>query len=137
MKWYEIASERVDPIWWDTVLTPLKELESGATGGVIHLEKDDVNAHEKEGAFKTIQPSAQKCIQIDSAMSPGKVATEVPKEPSKKLGEESSATNPFVATRSSIEDLELETRALTEPLPTNQQVNGFICFCKCNSEVIC
>lgn len=32
-----------------------------------------------------------------------------------------SARNDPVA-RSSIEDLELETRALTEPLPTNQQV---------------
>jgi hypothetical protein len=28
----------------------------------------------------------------------------------------------FVPTRSSLEDIELETRALTEPLPTNQQV---------------
>ncbi|KAI4320284.1 hypothetical protein MLD38_033780 [Melastoma candidum] len=31
------------------------------------------------------------------------------------------AINDFLATRSSIEDMELETRALTEPLPTNQQ----------------
>ncbi|KAK4366920.1 hypothetical protein RND71_014800 [Anisodus tanguticus] len=29
--------------------------------------------------------------------------------------------NSFAATRSSLEDMELETRALTEPLPTNQQ----------------
>ncbi|GFY90759.1 DNA repair protein Rad4 family [Actinidia rufa] len=121
MKWYKIASERVDPIWWDTVLAPLKELESGATGGVIHLEQDDVNEHEKEGYFKTTRPSAQKCIRPDSAISPGNVATEVPKEPGKKLCEESSARNPFVATRSSLEDMELKTRALTEPLPTNQQ----------------
>ncbi|CAN4126837.1 unnamed protein product [Withania somnifera] len=64
-KWYKIASERVDPIWWNEVLTPLKELESAATSDVVQF------AH----------------------------------------GE----------TRSSLEDMELETRALTEPLPTNQQ----------------
>ncbi|OIT33130.1 dna repair protein rad4 [Nicotiana attenuata] len=34
---------------------------------------------------------------------------------------EFSRRNSFIATRSSLEDMELETRALTEPLPTNQQ----------------
>jgi len=58
MKWYKIASQRVNSTWWESVLAPLRSLESGATGGVVH----------------------------------------------------------------SIEDVELETRALTEPLPTNQQV---------------
>ncbi|EPS64981.1 hypothetical protein M569_09796, partial [Genlisea aurea] len=58
VKWYKIASERVDSTWWDSVLAPLKELESGTT------ER---------------------------------------------------------STRSSMEDSELVTRALTEPLPTNQQ----------------
>ncbi|XP_031396916.1 DNA repair protein RAD4 [Punica granatum] len=34
---------------------------------------------------------------------------------------ESSTRNGFVATRSTLEDMELEMRALSEPLPTNQQ----------------
>ncbi|KAL8047029.1 hypothetical protein ABFX02_08G211900 [Erythranthe guttata] len=55
-KWYKVASSRINSIWWDAVLAPLKELESGANGA-----------------------------------------------------------------RSSLEDIELQTRALTEPLPTNQQ----------------
>lgn len=38
-----------------------------------------------------------------------------------EVSEQSSATNRFVPMRSSLEDMELETRALTEPLPTNQQ----------------
>lgn len=38
-----------------------------------------------------------------------------------EVSEQSSATNNFFPTRSSLEDMELETRALTEPLPTNQQ----------------
>lgn len=66
-------------MWWDSVLALLRQLESGATEGVVHL--------------KTNQMSA-----------------------------ESSTKNSFVPTRSSLEDIELETRALTEPLPTNQQV---------------
>ncbi|PHT30976.1 hypothetical protein CQW23_27313 [Capsicum baccatum] len=64
-KWHKIASERVNSIWWDEVLAPLKELESVATNGEVHFAQG--------------------------------------------------------ANRSSLEDMELETRALTEPLPTNQQ----------------
>lgn len=71
MKWYKIASQRVNSTWWDSVLAPLRDLESGATGGNMN--------------------------------------------------------GSFVPTRSSLEDIELETRALTEPLPTNQQV-----VCKSN-----
>ncbi|MCD7451678.1 hypothetical protein HAX54_012999 [Datura stramonium] len=56
-KWYKIASERVNSIWWDSMA-----------------------------------PHDRKLMQ-----------------------------NSFTATRSSLEDMELETRALTEPLPTNQQ----------------
>ncbi|XP_019066722.1 DNA repair protein RAD4 isoform X3 [Solanum lycopersicum] len=69
-KWYKIASERVNSIWWDAVLAPLKELESVATSDVVHFAQGG---------------------------------------------------NSFTATRSSLEDMELETRELTEPLPTNQQ----------------
>lgn len=80
MKWYKIASQRVNSTWWESVLAPLRNLESGATGGVVHS--------------RTNQISATEANMNDS----------------------------FVPTRSSIEDVELETRALTEPLPTNQQV---------------
>ncbi|XP_031498369.1 DNA repair protein RAD4 isoform X2 [Nymphaea colorata] len=69
MKWYTIASKRIDARWWNAVMAPLKELESGETDGITRLE----------------------------ALKNG------------------------VSTRSSLEDMELETRALTEPLPTNQQ----------------
>ncbi|CAN6466036.1 unnamed protein product [Victoria cruziana] len=69
MKWYTIASKRIDMRWWNAVMAPLKELESGATDGITRLE----------------------------AITNG------------------------ASSRSSLEDMELETRALTEPLPTNQQ----------------
>ena len=53
---------------------------------------------------------------------PGKLGVEVLREDGKKVSAESSDRNAFAATRDSLEDMELETRALTEPLPTNQQV---------------
>ncbi|KAL3634209.1 hypothetical protein CASFOL_021263 [Castilleja foliolosa] len=61
-KWYRVANQRINSTWWVAVLDPLKELESGATGGGVNVEFD-----------------------------------------------------------ASLEDMELETKALTEPLPTNQQ----------------
>ncbi|KAK7300683.1 hypothetical protein RJT34_11531 [Clitoria ternatea] len=79
MKWYKIASHRVNSMWWDSVLAPLRDLESGATGGVV----------------------CSRANQVITA--------------------ESNRNNSIVPTRSSIEDIELETRALTELLPTNQQ----------------
>lgn len=126
MKWYKIASERVDPLWWGTVLAPLMQLESEATGGVIHLERDGSNGHEEVGP--STDPLSQNCTVPHNASLTGKVTMEIPKEPPNKLCGNSSAANPFIASRSSLEDMELETRALTEPLPTNQQVSGFLWF---------
>ncbi|KAJ4826704.1 hypothetical protein Tsubulata_023393 [Turnera subulata] len=84
IKWYKISSQRVNSVWWDAVLAPLRELESGATGGMIHLTKHlDGASHGPEN-----------------------------------LKELRGSDNP---TRSTLEDMELETRVLTEPLPTNQQ----------------
>ncbi|XP_010932556.2 DNA repair protein RAD4 isoform X1 [Elaeis guineensis] len=89
--WYKIASQRISSQWWDRVLAPLKELESGATGGIVQLEALEEN---------------------------------VPSDPGKKVNKslalEPPAEQTQISTRNSLEDLELETRALTEPLPTNQ-----------------
>ncbi|XP_010932557.2 DNA repair protein RAD4 isoform X3 [Elaeis guineensis] len=91
--WYKIASQRISSQWWDRVLAPLKELESGATGGIVQLEALEEN---------------------------------VPSDPGKKVNKslalEPPAEQTQISTRNSLEDLELETRALTEPLPTNQLV---------------
>ncbi|CAN0913795.1 DNA repair protein RAD4 [Linum grandiflorum] len=83
MKWHKIASQRVNSAWWDDVLAPLRELESGATEGQVQLVENGCIGSEADG--------------------------------------EPSWINSFGATRNSLEDLELETRVLTEPLPTNQQ----------------
>ncbi|KAK9271667.1 hypothetical protein L1049_002030 [Liquidambar formosana] len=117
MQWYKIAPQRINSIWWDAVLTPLKELESGATGGMVHLEKHHVNAskeHEKVEASRVSDCQTRE-FSPDHVTLPGSLGVEVPEDA------ETSVRESFVATRNSLEDMELETRALTEPLPTNQQ----------------
>lgn len=119
MKWYKIGSHRVSSIWWDAVLAPLRELEAGATAGMVHTEKQHIEAlteHEKVKASRKLDNPTQDDIPGGANLH-GKLGLEI----SKKSGK-SSLSNSFVASRSSLEDVELETRALTEPLPTNQQV---------------
>ena len=53
----------------------------------------------------------------------GKSGHEGSKDHGKKIEIEYSLKTSSTVTRDSLEDMELETRALTEPLPTNQQVN--------------
>ncbi|KAF5480011.1 hypothetical protein F2P56_000787 [Juglans regia] len=123
MKWYRIASRRVNSIWWDAVLAPLKELEAGATGGMVHMDKQQIESsteHEKAKTSRELGNPNQDVVPGDAILH-GKSTLEVVKEYGKKIDIESSVNNSFVATRSSLEDMELETRALTEPLPTNQQ----------------
>ncbi|KAL6560827.1 hypothetical protein OROHE_006004 [Orobanche hederae] len=92
IKWYKVATQRINPTWWDAVLEPLKELESGASCAVVKVGCESSSGEKVE--------SGKYC---------GKKAVESPMR------------NSIAPTRSSLEDMELETRALTEPLPTNQQ----------------
>ncbi|KAK0598443.1 hypothetical protein LWI29_034755 [Acer saccharum] len=94
MKWYKIAPKRVNSVWWDAVMAPLRNLESGVTGST------------HDGPCYSNQNDFSKHINL-----PGNSVPNI----------QSSAKSSSVATRSSLEDMELETRALTEPLPTNQQ----------------
>ena len=59
MHWYKIASQRISSQWWDTVLAPLKELESGATGGIVQLEALEENVPSDPGkkVFKSVPSS--------------------------------------------------------------------------------
>ncbi|ONI17468.1 hypothetical protein PRUPE_3G161000 [Prunus persica] len=87
LKWYQIASQRVNSIWWDAVLAPLRDFEVTATSGSVHLEKEHTGSSSGHEQAKSLNISDRAVI----------------------------------ATRNSLEDMELETKALTEPLPTNQQ----------------
>lgn len=101
MHWYKIAPRRVNSRWWDEVLAPLKRLESDATGSIVHMEASERKEMESE-----------ECLNVVNTTSDIT-------EDSNKVG---AVQNSGLANRNALEDMELETRALTEPLPTNQQV---------------
>ncbi|GAB2211080.1 hypothetical protein Drorol1_Dr00016371 [Drosera rotundifolia] len=119
MKWYKISSKRVNSFWWDTVLGPLKELESGATGGTVFLDQhelsssclgDDFDRREgQNGAYNIRDTDVPENLDSDAKAS------------RKRYPPETATRHSSMSCRSSLEDMELETRALTEPLPSNQQ----------------
>ncbi|KAK8507788.1 hypothetical protein V6N13_140532 [Hibiscus sabdariffa] len=119
MKWYKIAPKRVNSIWWDSVLAPLRQLESGATGGTINLKKLHNNVSDEQEKIKASAYSGEDS-RSNHVILPERSGQETSKEYSSKIEVESSVKD-SLATRNSLEDMELETRALTEPLPTNQQ----------------
>lgn len=131
LKWYQIASQRVNPIWWDKVLAPLRDLEVRATGGMVHLEKEHTRSsseHIKENSLN-ISGSAEMNYLPSNVNLNVTSSLEGSKETGKGLDVGSFSRSFEIATRNSLEDVELETRALTEPLPTNQQVmNWYIIF---------
>ncbi|XP_074588745.1 DNA repair protein RAD4 isoform X2 [Curcuma longa] len=100
MHWYKIAPKRISSDWWDSVVAPLKTLESAASGSVVQLEQ--------------LQASS-----IESANDPDRSTNKV-SEIIKSMNIEASVDFHGSASRDSLEDMELATRALTEPLPTNQ-----------------
>ncbi|KAL3525010.1 hypothetical protein ACH5RR_013382 [Cinchona calisaya] len=115
MKWYKIASQRINAIWWDAVLAPLKELESQATGGVVHLQHE-ASKVENMGTLQAAGNQIKDCLPDSCLMS-----EKSKRQTCEDYSIEKYGRNPFSSMRSSLEDMELETRALTEPLPTNQQ----------------
>lgn len=120
MKWYKIASHRTNSKWWDEVLAPLKELESRATDDIFSRQEGS-NEHEKTEAIRLPAQSTSESL-TELANFSSKSTKDVLGVNRKKLTAESSAKHSTVSSRSTLEDMELQTRALTEPLPTNQQV---------------
>lgn len=128
MQWYKIAPKRVNPQWWDRVLAPLKELESSATSAMVHLEA----FQEKLPSTAEEKVSVAPCPPIMDSEDPNnakdcaqsvKLASEFGAESSERLIKSVGPShNHGISCRNSQEDMELETRALTEPLPTNQLV---------------
>ncbi|KAI3910362.1 hypothetical protein MKX01_034756 [Papaver californicum] len=130
MKWYQIALKRINSCWWDAVLAPLKDLESVATAGLVHLEANSNNTSSNLYKVKALE----KCSSTEGDVISSSIQEHLPGNCSanEKHGKKESKQNLVnmgvqslsqcgVATRDSLEDIELQTRALTEPLPTNQQ----------------
>lgn len=120
-KWYKIVSKRVNSLWWDAVLEPLKKLEAGAVDDISHLKHEGSNGKESIKPLNgTYHPKQEQ--PLEGTTLPLKFNSEALEEYSEKRYSQSSSRASIAASRSDLEDMELETRALTEPLPTNQQV---------------
>lgn len=131
-KWSAIAPQRVSSQWWEVTMSPLKELEAEASAEALDM---------KASQEKKVQPSTQSPGIDHQGCSNEKVGSEdlVKLEASQvcdkstendgnKLPKNANCislkTQDYkaqLADRSSLEDMELETRTFTEPLPTNQQ----------------
>ncbi|KAJ7556639.1 hypothetical protein O6H91_05G091400 [Diphasiastrum complanatum] len=97
--WSKAVPHRVDQVWLDATLSPLRQLEAAAT---------------------TVMPVD---LSMSRAGTSGKLQQDIPKgssiEGSIIKATEHQSVN-CKADSGALEDMELETRALTEPLPTNQ-----------------
>ncbi|KAG6544886.1 hypothetical protein Mapa_013576 [Marchantia paleacea] len=149
--WSSVSALRVDDGWWASTLHPLKQLEAAAIAGATLRYKQSQEAlslkgdREKEavpedhsvlisGTPKQLPGKAehkpeQSTLTVDEVPEVkrgGKRATRTPQSKrhngSKTVtasGSQSSAHH--AVDRSALEDMELETKAYTEPLPTSQQ----------------
>lgn len=94
------------------MLSPLKELESGETGGTV-------NFGQKALGDEKVEPSVLANLN-NGCVPNAKDLDGATEEFGEKKTVDSCTEASFNATLSSLEDMELATRALTEPLPTNQ-----------------
>lgn len=128
MQWYKIAPQRINSDWWDTVLAPLKELESDATCGMVDTEATTENASELDTkSSELVHPlsgNPNKCFSCQEYPDNEKLSgvPDTSKKDENAFGSEYPTSFPDFTREISLEDMELETRALTEPLPTNQLV---------------
>ncbi|RRT82612.1 hypothetical protein B296_00009012 [Ensete ventricosum] len=128
MHWYKIASKRINPQWWEAVLAPLKKLESATAGSVVQLEElqgkapsdrekkviNSIEMNSRDNQVTSQSPLENPC----DADGLGKKVSNL----TKSMALEALPNCLGIASRDSLEDMELATRALTEPLPTNQLV---------------
>jgi hypothetical protein len=125
--WSSIAPLRVETEWWDSTLLPLKQLEATATSGPAGTaplsvpkfasnEKSELKEIGQQGESGTHPAISQESSGTELKNTASHHATtEVAHTPSGDM----QLFNP----RSVREDLEMDTKLYTEPLPTNQQVS--------------
>lgn len=102
------------------MLAPLKDLEAQATGGIVHLEHGASSRDNKAESMPIADKKMQLC-RSESVHTTLKIDNEACEDCTEEKNLRSSI-NSRTTTRSSLEDMELDTKALTEPLPSNQQV---------------
>eukprot|EP00250_Pteridium_aquilinum_P013717 c21528_g1_i1 orf=98-3352(+) len=95
--WSAVAPLRVSNDWWSATLAPLKELEAAGTSIYVNKEDEAVCQEDKLGGSTAF--SVGSSSKVDSSSSRPQVNND----------------------RGSLEDMELDIRTCTEPLPRNQQ----------------
>ncbi|CAH9133565.1 unnamed protein product [Cuscuta epithymum] len=104
-KWYKIRSKRANSHWWDEVLEPLKKMMAGL---------DDLGYLNNE-----VSSTGKESITSGKGVYHSEAFEECSNE--RRYSQSSSMASIPSLSRSDVEDMELETKALTEPMPTNQQ----------------
>jgi hypothetical protein len=98
--WSSIEPLRVDSEWWEFTMLPLKQLEAAATSGPSVLPP----------------PSMPFEASLDELRSSDGTAN------GREEGDDVKAARLQYTPRADREDMELDAKLYTEPLPTNQQV---------------
>ncbi|KAH9315907.1 hypothetical protein KI387_024534 [Taxus chinensis] len=120
-KWSTIVPQRVSSPWWEVTMAPLKELEAVGTAEALDIKTSKENAFQSSISAETSIPAtshhgnntigSQGSTNLDSSQVCD-MSARSPETPGQRV---------HVTDRNSLEDMELETRTFTEPLPTNQQ----------------
>lgn len=131
--WSSVAPLRVDADWWDKTVHPLRQLEAAATAGpsvvvpLSHALNSTLLGVNSEATPETGHLGGHG---RESEMATGEGGstlsnTKIEVSP-KSTGDKQAPTSQGVS-RSLYEDMELDTKLYTEPLPTNQQVSLSLC----------
>ncbi|XP_057838379.2 DNA repair protein RAD4 isoform X2 [Cryptomeria japonica] len=122
-QWSAIVTQRVYSPWWEVTMAPLKELEAAATAEAVDVKGSTEDAQQpsicaqmsipgtNHHENKTNRSQGLTVINVDLPQS-----CDMPTQSLETPGQRVHITD-----RSSLEDMELEMRSFTEPLPTNQQ----------------
>ena len=97
------------------MLSSLKELELRATSGVVPLH---------QCGMKSTDIMGEKSKHLNQGCASGKGSFAENYVNFDKEHQKFAISSSSIDNRGALEDIELATRALTEPLPTNQQVLG-------------
>ncbi|KAL2642788.1 hypothetical protein R1flu_010375 [Riccia fluitans] len=142
--WSSVSALRVDEGWWSSTLHPLKQLEAAAIAGAALRQVQSQNlassSHEAEKKdvpkvnHSQVDSELQKRLPIKSDDKAGPSSQTVTGKrttrsshsrrnvSSKKVAASfAEPASHFPVDRSALEDMELQTKTYTEPLPTNQQ----------------
>lgn len=117
--WSSIEPLRVDSEWWESTMLPLKQLEAAATSGPAVLPPPSVPFQTSLNELKNSDSTLNGRDQGDDVKAATLKSTS---DPQVGVSDKSAGYLPQFTPRAVREDMELDTKLYTEPLPTSQQV---------------